>query len=236
MGEDKQKTTNISIRLPDEYRKRLQLQADKKGISFNAHTLRVLEIHLMNSGFGPISLTSTTTNRLFQLRCEPYVDNVDETTWAFFIDEPKFEKERAYYVIGIGRTVLRDWQVKDKATVAKEVGLAMLNFYNRSGMEIDRSGLESISRSLITMEEECCKWLKYLKLWNNFLMIWHQNDGLTNSYNNTKRVKTSGAADPNLHSIDSCKFATGKSPNLKCHHVEKFEKYSTVHPPVITNL
>jgi hypothetical protein len=145
MGEDKQKTSNISIRLPEEYRKRLQLQADKKGISFNAHTLRVLEIHLMNSGFGPISLTSTTSNRLFQLRCEPYVDNVDETTWAFFVDEPKFEKERAYYVMGIGRTVLRDWQVKDKATVAKEVGLALLNYYNRSGMEIDRLGWNQYS-------------------------------------------------------------------------------------------
>lgn len=134
MGE---KTTNISVRIPDEYRKRLQLQADKKGISFNAHILRVLEIHLMSSGFGPPSLTSSS-GRLFQIRFEPYVDNVDETTWAFFIDEPKFEKERAYYLIGIGRTVLRDWQVKDKATVSKEVGLALLAFYNRSGMEIDR--------------------------------------------------------------------------------------------------
>ena len=138
MGEDKQKTTNISIRLPDEYRKRLQLQADKKGISFNAHILRVLEIHLMNSGFGPTSLTSMSSNRLFQLRSEPYLDNVEETSWAFFVDEPKFEKERAYYVIGIGRTILRDWQVKDKSTVSKEVGLALLSFYSRSGMEIDK--------------------------------------------------------------------------------------------------
>jgi len=137
MGEDKLKTSNISIRIPDDYRKRLQLQADKKGISFNAHVLRVLEIHLMSSGFGPSSLTSST-GRLFQIRFEPYLDNVDETTWAFFIDEPKFEKERAYYLIGIGRTVLRDWQVKDKSTVSKEVGLALLSFYNRQGMEIDR--------------------------------------------------------------------------------------------------
>lgn len=134
MGE---KTSNISIRIPDEYRKRLQLQADKKSISFNAHVLRVLEIHLMNSGFGPTACTSTS-GRLFQIRCEPYLDNVDETTWAYFIDEPKYEKERAYYTIGIGRTILRDWQVKDKATVSKEVGLALLNFYNRSGMEIDK--------------------------------------------------------------------------------------------------
>jgi len=134
MGE---KTANISIRIPDEYRKRLQLQADKKGISFNAHIFRVLEIHLMNSGFGPTSVTSSS-GRLFQIRCEPYVDNADETTWAYFIDEPKFEKERAYYLIGIGRTILRDWQVKDKATVSREVGLALLNFYNRKGMEIDR--------------------------------------------------------------------------------------------------
>lgn len=132
-----EKTSNISIRIPDEYRKRLQLQADKKGISFNAHILRVIEIHMMNSGFGPNSLTSAT-GRLFQIRSEPYLDNVDETSWAFFIDEPKYEKERAYYIIGIGRTILRDWQVKDKATVSKEVGLALLNFYNRAGLEIDR--------------------------------------------------------------------------------------------------
>ncbi len=134
MGE---KTTNISIRIPDEYRKRLQLQADKKAISFNAHILRVLEIHLMNSGFGPTSLASTS-GRLFQIRCEPYIDNVDETTWAYFIDEPKYEKERAYYTIGIGRTILRDWQVKDKSTVSKEVGLALLAYYNRKGMDVDR--------------------------------------------------------------------------------------------------
>lgn len=132
-----EKTTNISIRIPEEYRKRLQLQADNKGISLNAHLLRVLEIHLMSCGFGPTSVTSSS-GRLFQIRFEPYLDNVDETTWAFFIDEPKFEKERAYYLIGIGRTILRDWQVKDKATVSKEVGLALLNYYNRQGMEIDR--------------------------------------------------------------------------------------------------
>ncbi len=134
MGE---KTKNISIRIPEEYQKKLQLQADKKGISFNAHIFRVLEIHLMNSGFGPTSITSSS-GRLFQIRCEPYLDNADETTWAYFIDEPKYEKERAYYFIGIGRTILRDWQIKDKATVSKEVGLALLNFYNRQGMEIDR--------------------------------------------------------------------------------------------------
>jgi len=131
------KTSNISIRIPEEYRKRLQLHADKKGISFNAHVLRVLEIHLMSCGFGPTALTSAS-GRLFQIRTEPYLDNVDETTWAYFIDEPKFEKERAYYFIGIGRTILRDWQVTDKSTVSKEVGLALLSFYNRKGLEIDR--------------------------------------------------------------------------------------------------
>jgi hypothetical protein len=134
MGE---KTSNISIRIPDEYRKRLQVQADKKGISFNAHILRVLEIHLMSCGFGPTALTSST-GRLFQIRCEPYLDNIDETTWAFFIDEPKYEKERAYYLIGIGRTILRDWQVTDKSTVSKEIGLALLSYYNKKGLEIDR--------------------------------------------------------------------------------------------------
>jgi hypothetical protein len=141
-----EKTTNISLRIPEEYRKRLQLQADQKSLSFNAHVLRVLEIHLMSSGFGPISQTSST-GRLFQIRCEPYIDNVDETTWAFFIDEPKFEKERAYYSIGIGRTILRDWQVKDKATVSKEIGLALLGYYNRKGMELDRLVWKPISRA-----------------------------------------------------------------------------------------
>jgi hypothetical protein len=138
MKEERQKTTNFTLRLPDEYRKRLQVQADKKGISFNAHVLRVLEIHLMHSGFGPTSITSMTSGRLFEIRSELHQDNVDETTWAYFIDEPKFEKERAYYLIGVGRTVLRDWQIQDKQTVAKEVGLALLSFYNRQGLEVDR--------------------------------------------------------------------------------------------------
>jgi hypothetical protein len=135
---DKLKTTNFTLRLPEEYRKRLQLQADKKGISVNAHVLRVLEIHLMHAGFGPTSITSTASGRLFEIRSELVVDNVEETTFAFFIDEPKYEKERAYYLIGVGRTALRDWNVKDKQTVAKEVGLSLLNFYNRVGLEVDR--------------------------------------------------------------------------------------------------
>jgi hypothetical protein len=158
MPEEKQKTTNISLRIPEDYRKRLQLQADKKGISFNAHVLRVIEIHMMNSGFGPTSVTSSS-GRLFQIRCEPYADNVEETTWAYFIDEPKYEKERAYYLIGIGRTVLRDWQVKDKSTVSKEIGLALLNFYNRQGLEIDRltwnqyTGPENDGRRILQVAE-----------------------------------------------------------------------------------
>lgn len=41
-------------------------------------------------------------------------------------------------MIGIGRTILRDWQVKDKATVCKELGLALLGYYNRQGLELDR--------------------------------------------------------------------------------------------------
>lgn len=158
MRQNKVKTTNISLRIPEEYRKQLQLQADRKSVSFNAHLLRVLEIHLMSSGFGPTSITSAS-GRLFEIRCEPYIDNVDETSWAFFIDEPKFEKERAYYVIGIGRTVLRDWQVNDKTTVTKEVGLALLNFYNRQGMEVDRlvwnqySGVDEDNKRLLQVAE-----------------------------------------------------------------------------------
>src|SRR6516162_932431 len=135
---DKLKTTNFTLRLPEEYRKRLQLQADKKGISVNAHVLRVLEIHLMHSGFGPPSVTSNMSGRLFEIRTELMVDNVEETTFAFFIDEPKYEKERAYYLIGVGRTALRDWNVKDKATAVKDIGMSLLNTYNRQGLEIDR--------------------------------------------------------------------------------------------------
>lgn len=155
---DKVKTKNISLRIPEEYRKQLQIQADNKGISFNAHLLRVLEIHLMSSGFGPTSLTSST-GRLFEIRCEPYANNVEETSWAFFIDEPKYEKERAYYVIGMGRTVLRDWQVTDKETVSKEVGLALLSYYNRQGMEVDKliwnqySGTDEDNKRLIQVAE-----------------------------------------------------------------------------------
>lgn len=158
MNSGRVKTKNISLRIPEEYRKQLQIQADSKGISFNAHLLRVLEIHLMGSGFGPTSLTSAS-GRLFEIRSELYVNNVDETSWAFFIDEPKYEKERAYYVIGMGRTVLRDWQVTDKEGVSREVGLALLSYFNRQGLEVDKlvwnqySGTDEDNKRLIQVAE-----------------------------------------------------------------------------------
>ncbi len=158
MNRDRIKTKNISLRIPEEYRKQLQIQADNKGVSFNAHIMRVLEIHLMSSGFGPTAFTSVS-GRLFEIRSEVYVNNVDETSWAFFINEPKYEKERAYYAIGVGRTVLRDWQVEDKETVSKEVGLALLSFYNRQGREVDRlvwnqfSGTDEDNKRLLKVAE-----------------------------------------------------------------------------------
>ena len=156
---DKQKTINFTLRLPEEYRKRLQMQADKKGISVNAHVLRILEIHLMHSGFGPPSITSTKSGRLFEIRAELVNDTVEETTWAFFVDEPKFEKERAFYMIGVGRTALRDWNVKDKATVVKDIGMSLLNSYNRQSLEIDRlkwnqfSGQDNDGRRILQASE-----------------------------------------------------------------------------------
>ncbi|MGD9683719.1 MAG: hypothetical protein AB7W16_21345 [Candidatus Obscuribacterales bacterium] len=155
---DRVKTKNISLRIPEEYRKQLQIQSESKGISFNSHLLRILEIHLMGSGFGPTSVTSAS-GRLFEMRSELYVNNVDETSWVFFVNEPKYEKERAYYVIGLGRTVLRDWQVTDKEIVAREVGLALLSFYNRLGLDADKlawnqySGTDEDNKRLIQVAE-----------------------------------------------------------------------------------
>ncbi len=90
--------------------------------------------HLLATFPGAFPLYTSSTSVFPQIDGE----TVDETSFAFFIDEPKFEKERAYYVIGIGRTILRDWQIQDKLTVSKEVGLALLNYYNRKGMDIDK--------------------------------------------------------------------------------------------------
>ena len=152
------KTKNISLRMPEEYRKQLQIRSDSKGISFNSHILRVLEIHLMGSGFGPTSIISAS-GRLFEVRSELYVNNVEETSWVYFVNEPKYEKERANYVIGLGRTVLRDWQVSDKELVAREVGLALLSFYNRQGIEPDKliwsqhSGTDEENKRLIQAAE-----------------------------------------------------------------------------------
>ena len=155
---DKVKTKNISLRIPEEYRKQLQLQADNKGVSFNSHILRIMEIHLLGSGYGSNSVTSNS-GRLFEIRSELHINSIEETSWAFFIDEPKYEKERAYFVIGMGRTVLRDWQISDKEAVSREVGLALLSFYNRQGLEVDKlvwnqySGTDEDNKRVIQVSE-----------------------------------------------------------------------------------
>jgi hypothetical protein len=127
--------SNFTLRLPEEMRKRLQTQADDKRRTLSAHILRILDIHLLRSGFGPLTI-KTPAGREFEIEIEHAHTSMDETTCVFKLNELKFDKQRAYYLIGVDRDVLEDWHVADGVAVVKEVGVALLHFHT-STKEID---------------------------------------------------------------------------------------------------
>jgi hypothetical protein len=130
-----EETSNFTIRLPDELRKRLQIQADDKRRTLSAHILRLLEVHMVQAGFGETMLTSPS-GRVFEVTVETAQDDMQQTTCIFWLNELKFDKHRAHYMIGVRRDVLEDWHVSDRVSAVKEVGLALLTYFNRSS-EVD---------------------------------------------------------------------------------------------------
>ena len=129
---------NLTLRLADEYHRQLIAQAARRGLTLNAHLSNIVERHLMDSGFAPDVLKSLS-GRLFEIVVEPIrqTSTFDYFCSRFDVVEHHslYEKRRAHYIFGVDSDLCGE---KDPYGVVKDVGLALLNFYNRQGYELDQ--------------------------------------------------------------------------------------------------
>jgi|GEM_PF-2613336 len=137
--ENKESITTYTLRLKDDLKARMERSAKKKGWSLNTLILDIIERHYQAAGFVEGNRLTSRTGRLYEIRVDASDSHPpDEPTCFFFIDDPKRDKEIAYYTIGLSRSLLRNLRVReeDQYAVIKEIGLALLSFYNASGKEL----------------------------------------------------------------------------------------------------
>lgn len=135
-GDDKYK--NLTLRLPDDYHRQLLIQSSRRGMTLNGFLLEIIHRHLLDSGFAP-DVIKSLSGRLFEINIEPIPDeNLGYFCSRFDVYEhhPLYNKRRAHYILGVSYELL----LEDSAPYAmvKEIGLGLLNYYNRRAFEIDQ--------------------------------------------------------------------------------------------------
>jgi hypothetical protein len=125
---------NYTLRLPEDYRRRLELEASARGRSLNQQIIRVIEMYFAGAGY-PGGLISSG-EQMFQVHTELVDDGLSETVCEFSLENFKTGKVEAHYLIGINRTLIEDLKISDNTQAAKEIGLALLNFHAKKGRDI----------------------------------------------------------------------------------------------------
>jgi hypothetical protein len=130
----KSELANYTLRLPEEYRRRLELEAEARGRSLNQQIIRVIEMYFANAGYPSELLASA--GQLFIIRATLAHSTAQETVWEFLAENSRTGNEEARYLIGVDMAFIRDLKASDESQTAKEVGLALLNFHAKQGRDI----------------------------------------------------------------------------------------------------
>jgi len=130
---------NLTLRLPDEYHRQMVSQAARMGLTLSAHLNNIVRRHLMESGFAPDVLKSLS-GRLFEINVEAISQGSHRgdfycSRFDIFESHPLYTKRRAHYIFGVDEDLVGS---TDPYGLVRDLGLALLNFYNRKGFEIDQ--------------------------------------------------------------------------------------------------
>jgi hypothetical protein len=132
------KSRNLTLRLPDEYHRQLVGQAGRRGLTLNGLLVSIVHRHLLESGYAP-DVIKSLSGRLFEINVEPLSDLYHDyfcCRFDVYENHPLYTKRRAHYLIGVHYSLVED--DSDPYRLVKDVGIALLNFYNRRGLEIDQ--------------------------------------------------------------------------------------------------
>lgn len=130
---------NLTLRLPEEQHRQLLGQTERSGLTLNAHLINIVQRHLMDSGYFP-DVIKTHSGRLFEIEVTEIPRNTHDGTYfcsRFDVIEqhPLYSKRRAHYLFGVAGPLAFG---SDPYNVVREVGIGLLNFYNRQFLEIDQ--------------------------------------------------------------------------------------------------
>jgi hypothetical protein len=141
-----EKNKNLTLRLPEEYHRQLVGQAARRGLTLNALLIGIVHRHLLESGYAP-NVIKSHSGRLFEIEVEPVRDRLRDyfcCRFDVFENHLLYNKRRAHYLIGLSEPLA--YQANDPFGLVKDVGIAMLNFYNRRGLEIDQLAWQTSSK------------------------------------------------------------------------------------------
>lgn len=136
-NEDEKGLKNLTLRLPDDYHRQLATQSGRKGLTLNAHLLSIVERHLLETGYFP-EVIKSLSGRLFEIEVEPIVDRYSGflcSRFDVYENHPLYRKRRAHYIFGVSSQLFTSNEPHGEI---KDLGLALLNFYNRRALEIDQ--------------------------------------------------------------------------------------------------
>ncbi len=129
---------NLTLRLPDEFHRQLQHQAQASGHTLNGHLVNIVRGHLMGSGYYP-NVIKSLSGRLFEIGVVPIPHEHAGRLFCsqFVVSEyhPLYSGQRAEYLIGVDSQLAFGG---DPFGIVNDVGIGLLNFYNRKGFEIDQ--------------------------------------------------------------------------------------------------
>ncbi len=137
------KNKNLTLRLPEEYHRQLVSQAVRRGLTLNALLVGLVHRHLLESGYAP-DVIKSLSGRLFEITITPLSDRYGDyfcCRFDVYENHPLYKKRRAHYLIGVSYSLAG--KESDPYGLVKDVGLALLNFYNRRGLELDQLAWQS---------------------------------------------------------------------------------------------
>jgi hypothetical protein len=136
---------NLTLRLPDEFHRQLLQQASTSGHTLNGHLVNIVRGHLLDSGYYP-NVMKSFSGRLFEVDVVPIPHKQGSRLFCsqFVVREysPLYKGQRAEYVFGLDQQLVSD---DNPFGVVRDVGIALLNYYNRKGFEIDQLAWQRVA-------------------------------------------------------------------------------------------
>jgi hypothetical protein len=134
-------SSTFSIRLSNALRARLERTAKIRDASVNAVIVELLEQYYAAAGFPSGTDITTRSGRRISVRIRDDYNHAPGLPHCiFYLDDAVTEKEIASYTIGCSQQLLDRFNVHrdDQYKVAAELGLALLQYFNKAGVDITR--------------------------------------------------------------------------------------------------